>query len=104
MKHLTQKLVDPVALPRQGQEMIRDTEPKGFGLQLTPGGMFYVVEARVNGTCKRLKAGRVDVISVQDSRAEAKKKLARMADGIHPHTEMRKQIASAVAFGLPLLD
>jgi hypothetical protein len=87
MQKLTGKLIETVALPSEKQVILRDSELKGFGLRLTPGGMSYVVEARVNGKTRRLTVGIADLLSVEDARKEAIRLLAQMTTGTDPQLD-----------------
>ena len=44
---LTKKTVEDLPLPGSGQQLIWDSELKGFGVRLTPGGKMYIIQARV---------------------------------------------------------
>ena len=102
-KAITQKLVDSIPLPRQKQQIVRDSGLKGFGLRLTPGGMSFIAEARVNGKSRRMTVGRADLLSVEAARKEAMKMLAEMTSGADPQVKKQKQEASAITL-LEVLD
>jgi len=85
-KSITQKFVEslPLLHPNQKQVIIRDSQLKGFGIRLTRGGSFFVVEGRVNGKTSRLTVGKTELLSVEEARKRAIKLLSQMADGIDP--------------------
>src|SRR5579883_2237470 len=96
MKKLTQKLIDSIALPRQGQQIIRDSQLKGFALRLTPGSMAYIVEARINRKSKRITICRADLVPLEEAKRKAIPLLAQMTSGIDPQVEKQKQEASQI--------
>ena len=102
MQKLTTRLVEPVAIPRQKQVILLDSELKGFGLRVTAsGGKSYVVEARVNGKPKRLTVGLADLFSVDEAQ-EAICLLAQMTTGTDPQVEKERLAASLITFGAVL--
>lgn len=93
---LTKKVVDGLELPETGQRFIWDTELKGFGLRLTPTGMTYVAQARVNGKTRRTKVGKHGPFTVDEARKKARDILRDMAHGVDPSMEKAKNKALSV--------
>ncbi|MFO7877082.1 MAG: integrase family protein [Desulfovermiculus sp.] len=93
---LTKKVVDSLDLPESGQKFVWDTELKGFGLRLTPKGLVYVAQARVNGKTRRVKVGEHGRFTVQEARDDAREKLRDMGRGIDPSVEKVKAKACSV--------
>jgi integrase len=92
MEKITAKLIETVSLSSQKRaRIIRDLDLKGFGLRITSGAITFVVEARVNGTRKRISIGRADLLSVEEARAKAIKLLAQMTCGVDPVEQKRKE-------------
>jgi hypothetical protein len=88
--HITEDFVDNAVHPLSGQIIHRDSQLKGFGLRVTPRSKSFIVEARVNGTNRRITIGRADLFSAEEARHEAAKLLRQMTRGIEPLTLRKK--------------
>jgi integrase len=93
---LTKSFVDNLTLPTSGQTLIWASEPKGFGIRLTPKSRVYVVQARVNGKTRRVTLGTHGVITADQAYKKAIKALAEMIDGIDPSAEKARKKALSV--------
>lgn len=63
----------------------------GFGLRTTnKGAKAFIVQARVNGSTRRITLGRVGVLTADQARKRARAELVRMAEGIDPAEEKRE--------------
>jgi len=93
---LTKKVVESLELPESGQKFVWDTELKGFAVRLTPTGLMYVVQGRVNGKTRRVKVGPHGHFTVQEARDDAREKLRDMARGVDPSVEKVKKKATSV--------
>lgn len=92
---LTKKVVDGLSLPKTGQLFYWDSDLKGFGLRLTSGSRTYIIQARVNGTTRRVTLGRHGVITADEARKKAVIELANMLGGKDPVIEKQKAEAYA---------
>lgn len=99
MQKLTQKLIETVKLPNEGQVIIRDSVLRGFGLRATPGALSFIVEARINGKNRRRTIGRVDLIGLDDARQRAMRLLAQMTDGVDPEQQHSNDGAMELTLG-----
>jgi integrase len=97
---LTKKIVESLPLPESGQKLVWDSELKGFGLRLTPGGRAYIVQARVKGDTRRASLGKHGVITLEDARKKAQIELSKMLEGKDPAKEKRR----TKAYGKTLRD
>jgi integrase len=96
MPKLTKKYVESLDLPSAGQKLVWDTEVKGFGVRLTPTGMTYIAQGRVNGKSRRVTIGKHGPFTVQDARDDAKERLRDMSRGINPVAEKKRSKALKV--------
>lgn len=90
---LTKTIIENSVLPLKGQQFLWDSELKGFGVRLTPGGRAYIAQGRVNGVNRRVSLGKHGVITLQEARRKAKKQLSGMFDGIDPVVEKKRSEA-----------
>ena len=90
---LTKKKVENLPLPGSGQRFVWDSDLRGFGLRLTPGGRAYIVQARINGVTRRISLGRHGVITLDKARKKAQKELSSMLDGKDPVVEKKREEA-----------
>lgn len=81
---ITLQSLKKLALPKKGQLFVWDDELKGFGVRLTPGGISYFVQSRVNGKSRRVTIGKHGVFTPKQARDEARERLRNMANGIDP--------------------
>jgi len=84
---ITKKLIDSTPCPEEGQLFLRDSEVKGFGVRLTPGGKSFIVEKRIAGQVKRITIGGYGIYTVEMARNEARELLVRIAKGEDPQQE-----------------
>jgi len=83
--------------PKSGYDLHWDDSLTGFGLRVTPTGKIsYICQARVKGTDRRTTIGRVGVITPEEARRKAKRKLADMGDGLDPKAEKLREKALSV--------
>jgi integrase len=87
---ITKSIVEGSTLPLKGQTFIWDSDPKGFGLRLTPTARTYIVQGRVKGIDRRVSLGRHGVLTVQEARKKAQATLAAMGEGIDPVVEKKR--------------
>lgn len=88
--------VEDLPLPESGQVLYWDDEVKGFGVRLTPKGVAYIVQGRINGNSRRVTLGRHGIITAHQAREKAKKVLAGFIDNIDPKVEKAKDEAQSV--------
>ena len=93
---LTKKAVDGLELPENGQQLVWDSELKGFGLRLTPKNATYIVQGRTNGKTRRVTIGKHGVYTADQARKKALKILQDLSNNIDPAAEKRKQKAESV--------
>ena len=98
---LTKGAVDRVAKPRTSETdlLFWDTEPRGFGLRVTPTGKAtFIVQGRVCGPAKeaRLTIGPYGVFTVDQARAVAREHLRTMRMGLDPRDLKRRDEALKV--------
>jgi integrase len=93
---LTKKEVDKLPLPQTGQVFIWDSELKGFGVRLTPKGISYIVQARVNGQTRRVTIGKHGPFAPDKARKQALEHLHNMSKGIDPTLEKRRKKVQGV--------
>ena len=93
---LTKSTVEGARLPEKGQRFVWDDELRGFGIRLTPTTRTYIVQARVNGTTRRVSLGRHGTITLQQARKKAVKELSKMVEGIDPILEKKRLKAESV--------
>lgn len=101
MKRATEKLtklrVESFPLPASGQTFYWDTDPRGFGVGITPAGTrTYVAQSRVNGKSTRIKIGVHGRWTCDEARRKARELLLNMDKGIDPRAEERKRKAQGV--------
>ncbi|MBA4417235.1 MAG: integrase [Syntrophus sp. (in: bacteria)] len=84
---LTKKRVESLALPESGQVFVWDSDVKGFGLRLTPGGRAYIIQNRVNGVTRRVSLGKHGIITLDEARKKAVAELSKMLEGKDPVAE-----------------
>lgn len=85
MARITKTFVDSLTPPARGQVLHWDSEMKGFGVRIVPGGRkTYVTQGRVNGKSIRVTIGPHGVFTAEQARNEARQRLAQMARGSDP--------------------
>lgn len=101
---ITKTFVEGLPLPESGQTFVWDTELKGFGVRLTPGGRTYIVQGRVNGKNRRVSLGKHGVITAEEARRKARKNLVKLSDGIDPAIEKARDKHLAVTLATAAAD
>ncbi len=87
---MTKTTVEALPLPATGQKFYWDDNPKGFGVRVLASGVrSYVVQRMVAGRSVRFTIGQHGVLTVDQARDRARKKLVEMNDGIDPHVTKR---------------
>ena len=97
---LTKTKIENSTLPLKGQQFLWDSEVRGFGVRLTPTGRTYIIQGRVDGVTRRISLGRHGIITLQEARKKAQKKLSGMLEGIDPVIEKKR----AEAYSLTLRE
>lgn len=97
---LTKGAIDRVAKPGGKADVLYfDTEPKGFGLRVTPTGKAtFIVQGRVDGSAKeaRITIGPYGVFTVDQARDVAREHLRNMRMGLDPRDLKRQDEAMKV--------
>ena len=89
---LTKTVVDRIKAPATGQAFYRDSELKGFALRITANGVkSFVVEKRIEGRVRRETLGRYGELTVEQARKEAQKYLGKIAMGLNPASEKKRE-------------
>ena len=89
---LTKLTVEALAPPLGEAQIIAwDTIQRGFGVVAGNRSRTFVAQGRVNGTKRRVVLGRYPELTVADARAEAKRKLVEMYDGVDRNERRRAQ-------------
>jgi integrase len=91
MPKLTKRLVDAVQHDKQLEQFIWDSDVRGFGLRVKPSGAktFLIQYRNVERRTRRFVIGQYGVLTVEQARDLAKKKLASVIDGSDPSAERR---------------
>lgn len=95
---LTKRIVEKLERPLNGQRLVWDTDTKGFGVRLTPGGIVYICQGRVNGRDCRVKIGTHGIFMPDSAKKQAKAYLQEMANGSNPNEAKRRKKAEAITF------
>lgn len=94
---LTRAAVDRIAPEPSKQKLVWDTEIRGFGVRVSPGGAkSYIIQRRVNGKERRVTIGRAGDISAEAARRKALSLAAQFLDGKDPVVEKRRQAVRSV--------
>jgi integrase len=98
---LTKGAIDRVAKPGTAKTdlLYWDTEPKGFGLRVTPTGKAtFIVQGRVDGSTKeaRITIGPYGMFTVDQARGVAREHLRTMRMGLDPRDLKRQDEAMKV--------
>lgn len=95
MTRITKTVVDGLDPPATGQKLIWDSEMKGFGIRVVPGGRkTYIVQGRVAGRTVRKTIGPHGVFTADQARGEARQLLAQMARDEDPRTVTKAEHAA----------
>jgi integrase len=95
---LTKGYLDRIR-PGARDEFHWDTDTKGFGVRVTPGGkLTFIVQGRVDGaeTAIRITVGPYGVFTVDQARDEAREHLRAMRKGIDPRAARKADEAAKV--------
>ncbi|MFS0773172.1 integrase arm-type DNA-binding domain-containing protein [Sphingomonas sp. 1P08PE] len=86
MAKLTKTRIDALPIPASGQETHWDKELRGFGVRVLPSGLktFVLQYRNADGRSRRLTLARCGVLTVEQARVEAKKRLGDVARGDDP--------------------
>jgi integrase len=105
---ITKRIVDATS-PEARDLFLWDTELKGFGLKITPGGRkVYVVQYRMGGRVARVQRYTIGQhgsigpgglpLTADRARDEAEKQLGRVANGIDPAREKKTSASEHKAY------
>lgn len=87
---LTKTAVEALPMPVKGQKFYWADDLKGFGVRVLASGVrSYVVQRTVAGRSVRFTIGQHGVLTLDQARDRARKKLVEMVDGINPHDSRR---------------
>ncbi|PHR11654.1 MAG: integrase [Sphingopyxis sp.] len=88
MTRLTKRIIDS-AKPGSRDSFLWDSELKGFGVRIKPSGTrsFIIQYRNLEGRTRRCVIGQYGVLTVEQARDHAKKKLASVIDGADPSAE-----------------
>lgn len=87
---MTKTSVEALPLPAKGQKFYWADDLKGFGVRVLASGVrSYVVQRMVAGKTVRFTIGQHGILTVDQARDRARKKLVEMVDGINPHVAKR---------------
>lgn len=86
MARLTRTRIEALPFPASGQETHWDSELRGFGVRVLPSGLktFILQYRNADGRSRRLPLARYGVLTVEQARVEAKKRLGDVARGDDP--------------------
>lgn len=97
---MTKTSVEALPLPATGQKFYWCDQLKGFGVRVLASGVrSYVVQRMVNGRSVRFTIGQHGVLTVDQARDRARKRLVEMVDGINPHEARRVAKARTETLG-----
>ncbi len=89
---LTKLAIEALTPPTGDAQIIAwDTIQRGFGVVAGNRSRTFVAEGRVNGTKRRVVLGRHPELTVADARAEAKRRLVEMHDGVDRNAQRRAE-------------
>jgi integrase len=88
---LSKRTIDAIARPPSGYLIAWDARLKGFGVRVTAAGVIsFIVNYRVNGIERRMTIGRYGVLSPDEARQLASKRLGEASEGVDPLREKQK--------------
>jgi len=83
--NLTEKLVEKIEPPAEGEVFYRDRDLRGFALRVNWGGTkSFVIEGRIKGRVRRVTLGKWPVLPVVKARRRALEMKSVIADGGDP--------------------
>lgn len=96
MGKLTKTSIDALVAPKSGQAFLWDPELRGFGVRITSGGTktFVLQYRNEEGRTRRIGLGRCGILTPDEARTAAKKKLGAVAGGEDPAQEKKERRAS----------
>lgn len=99
MSRLTEKSILSHPTPKEGSTIVWDDTIPGFGIRIMPSGTrtFFLNYRNAQGKQRRVKLGRVGILSLDKAQKKARKALNKLADGQDPR-EMRDEAREAVTF------
>ena len=88
MTKLTKRTIDS-AKPGSRDSFLWDSELRGFGVRIKPSGTrtFIIQYRNIEGRSRRCVIGQYGILTVEQARDHAKKKLASVVDGSDPAAE-----------------
>jgi Arm domain-containing DNA-binding protein len=95
---LTKVEIEKAERPVTGQIFLRDDALKGFGVRLTKGSASYILEKLIHGRVRRLTLSRVGIMTLDQARTLARKRMVEIDEGRDPIAE-RRQRTRAPTFG-----
>ena len=89
MTRLTKRMIDALKPSERRDTFLWDSELRGFGVRMKPSGTktFIIQYRNVEGRTRRCVIGQYGVLTVEQARDLAKKKLAAVIDGADPSAE-----------------
>lgn len=89
MTRLTKRMIDALKPSERRDTFLWDGELRGFGVRMKPSGTrtFIIQYRNVEGRTRRCVIGQYGVLTVEQARDLAKKKLAAVIDGADPSAE-----------------
>lgn len=90
--NITKTVVDKTPLPTAGQQILRDSKLKGFGLRILPSGSrSFILEKRIDGKVRRMTLGRFGELTCEQARKQALKMLGQLAIGNNPIADRERE-------------
>lgn len=89
MNRLTKRTIDALKPDRRRDTFLWDGELRGFGVRMKPSGTktFMIQYRNLEGRTRRCVIGQYGVLTVEQARDRAQKKLAAVIDGADPSAE-----------------
>ena len=78
---LTKRKIDAIALPINGELILRDQDLPGFGLRVTKGAKTFIVEKRINGRLHKVAVGAYGAFTIDQAKEEAREVLGKLTRG-----------------------
>ena len=91
---LTKKWIDKE--PLSPDTVWWDTETSGLGLRITPTKRVFIVQSRVGGGTRKVTLGKYGHLTLSQAKDMAKEELGKMAKGIDPSVQRKKQQAEDI--------
>jgi integrase len=91
---LTKKWIDKE--PLSPDTVWWDTDTAGLGLRITPTKKVFIVQSRVGNRTRKVTLGKYGHLTLFQAKEMAKKELGKMAEGIDPSAQRKKQKAEDV--------